>query len=186
MTGRLLPRWATKPDGQRRGAVMEGQRHALITGGSHGLGRSFGALLAVRGFRVSLVARGATDLDAAAAEMQGDVRWQAADVTDRADLGDAVLRLVEQSGPVDLLLAAAGAARAGYFVDLEDQVFRDQMALNYFGVLNAIRAVTPSMIERRTGDTVAVASTAAILGVYGYAAYTPSNYYVPGLGSVST
>lgn len=58
------------------------------------------------------------------------------------------------------------------------------MELNYFGVLNAVRAVTPSMIERRTGSIVAVASTAALVGVYGYAAYAPSKFAVRGLMEV--
>jgi 3-dehydrosphinganine reductase len=164
--------------------IHAGRRHAVVTGGSRGLGRSVAALLARRGDRVSLVARDAVQLEEEATSMGAGVEWQPADVTDRVELERAIADLVNRSGPCDILVAAAGAARPGYFVELDDDVFRRQIELNYYGVLNAIRAVTPSMIERRAGSVVAVASTAAIVGVFGYAAYAPSKFAVRGLMEV--
>jgi 3-dehydrosphinganine reductase len=163
---------------------VTGRRHAVITGGSRGLGRSIAALLAARGDRVSLIARDPGGLREAASFVRGDVTWRAADVTDPEMLRHAMADLVEQSGPCDLLVAAAGAAQPGYFSQLDDDVFRGQMELNYFGVLNAVRTVTPSMIHRRTGSIVAVASAAALIGVFGYTAYAPSKYAVRGLMEV--
>ena len=164
---------------------MSGARHVIVTGGSRGLGRSLAALLGVGGDRVSLVARDASQLEAAAASIRpGAVEWASSDVTDRAALDRAIAGLVERSGPCDLLVAAAGAARPGYFRELDDAVFRSQMDLNYFGVLNAVRTVAPSMVERRTGSIVAVASAAALVGVYGYSAYAPSKFAVRGLMEV--
>jgi 3-dehydrosphinganine reductase len=138
-------------------------------------------LLAARGDLVSLVARNQAQLEEAATSIPGQVSWAVADVTDRVGLERAVADLVQRSGPCDILVAAAGAARPGYLLQLDDQVFRGQMELNYFGVLNAVRTVTPSMVQRRTGSIVAVASTAALIGVYGYAAYAPSKFAVRGL-----
>jgi 3-dehydrosphinganine reductase len=135
-------------------------------------------LLAARGDLVSLVARNQAQLEEAATSIPGQVSWAVADVTDRVGLERAVADLVQRSGPCDILVAAAGVARPGYLLQLEDQVFRGQMELNYFGVLNAVRTVTPSMVQRRTGSIVAVASTAALIGVYGYAAYAPSKFAV--------
>jgi len=60
-------------------------------------------------------------------------------------------------------------------------VFRDQMDVDYFGTLHAIRAVVPSMIERRRGHLVTVSSTAGLIGVYGYSAYAPAKFAVRGL-----
>ena len=158
--------------------------HVIVTGGSQGLGRSVAALLAERGDRVSLIARDPAQLRDAAASMRGQVAWRAADVTKRAELDRAIAELVAQSGPCDVLVASAGASRPGYFTELDDDVFRSQMELNYFGVLNAVRAVAPSMVERRTGSIIAVASTVALMGVYGYAAYAPSKCAVRGLMEV--
>ena len=159
-------------------------RHAIVTGGSRGLGRSIAALMAARGHRVSLIARDAARLEAAVNSMPGQVTSEVADVTDTGQLTRAVANLVARSGPCDVLVATAGGARPGNFLELDDDVFRSQMELNYFGVLNAVRAVTPSMVERRTGSIVAIASTAALIGVYGYAAYAPSKFAVRGLMEV--
>lgn len=79
---------------------------------------------------------------------------------------------------------SCGASRPGYFTELKDEAFHSQMELNYFGVLNAVRAVIPSMITRGKGTVVGVASTAALIGVYGYSAYAPSKFAVRGLMEV--
>jgi 3-dehydrosphinganine reductase len=163
---------------------MSGGRHVVVTGGSSGLGRSVAAILAGRGDRVSLVARDPVRLAAAAAAMPGRVECRAADVTDPAALERAMADLVRRSGPCDVLIAAAGGSRPGRFPEMEPQVFRDQMELNYFGVLNAVRCVVPSMVQRGSGSVVAVASTAALIGVYGLAAYSPSKFAVRGLMEV--
>jgi 3-dehydrosphinganine reductase len=81
----------------------------------------------------------------------------------------------------DVLVTSAGSARPGYFIELDDAVFREQMELDYFGTLHAVRAVVPSMIERGRGHVVTVASTAALVGVFGYSAYAPAKYAVRGL-----
>jgi 3-dehydrosphinganine reductase len=164
---------------------VPGVRHVIVTGGSRGLGKSIAAQAAARGDRVSLIARDSAQLDAVAAKLGPDgVAWEAADVTDHDALEGAIARLVAKGGPCELLVAAAGAARPGYFLELEDAVFRAQMDLNYFGVLNAVRAVAPAMVERRRGNIVAIASAAALVGVYGYAAYAPSKFAVHGLMEV--
>lgn len=116
--------------------------------------------------------------------MPGHVRCAVADVTDRGQLDRAVAGLVDRSGPCDVLVAAAGAAQPGYFTQLGDDVFRHQIELNYFGVLNAVRIVTPAMVARRTGSLIAVASAAALIGVFGYSAYAPSKFAVRGLMEV--
>ena len=58
------------------------------------------------------------------------------------------------------------------------------MQVNFFGTLYAIRAVTPSMIERRRGRIVAISSAAGLLGVFGYSAYGSTKYAVRGLCDV--
>ncbi len=80
-----------------------------------------------------------------------------------------------------MLITSAGASHPGYFELLDDAVFRAQMDVDYFGTLHAIRAVVPSMIERGGGHLVTVSSTAGIIGVFGYTAYTPAKFAVRGL-----
>ena len=130
--------------------------HAIITGGSEGIGLASARHLLSRGAAtVSLIARRRDRLDQAARELGTDrVRTEAADVTDRDVLDAAIERLVSAAGPCDVLITSAGYAHPGRFIDLDIDVFREQMDVNYFGTLHAIRAVVPSMVGRRAGHIV--------------------------------
>jgi 3-dehydrosphinganine reductase len=157
-----------------------GGAHVVVTGGSSGIGLATARQLVDRGARVSLLARHEGRLADAAATV-GAVATASADVADAAALRAAIDRVVDEAGPCDVLLTAAGAAHPGYFEQLDDTVFRDQMDVDYFGTLHAVRAVVPSMIERGRGHVVTISSTAGLIGVFGYSAYAPAKYAVRGL-----
>jgi 3-dehydrosphinganine reductase len=154
--------------------------HVVITGGSSGIGLETARLLVAKGARVSLIARDEGRLAAAASDV-GAGATASSDVADRDALDTAVAAVVEQSGPCDVLITAAGSSHPGYFERLDDSVFRDQMEVDYFGTLYAIQAVVPSMIERRRGHLVTISSTAGLIGVFGYTAYAPAKFAVRGL-----
>jgi 3-dehydrosphinganine reductase len=161
--------------------------HAIVTGGSSGIGLAVAHELVRRGARVSLVARGEERLDKAANELRAEagddtrVATAAVDVADRAALEASFADLSEKQGPCDILVASAGLTYPGYFEQLDFDHFRELMEVNYFGVLHAVRAVAPSMIERRGGSIVAISSTAGLIGVFGYSAYGPTKFAVRGL-----
>jgi 3-dehydrosphinganine reductase len=156
--------------------------HAVVTGGSQGIGLETARLLAARGARVSIVARDPGRLAAALEVIASDAAGAApADVTDPATLRAALDDVTAARGPCDLLVAAAGAAHPGYFDELHADVFRAQMELDYFGTLHAVRAVLPAMLERGRGGLVGVSSGAALVGVFGYGAYAPAKFAVRGL-----
>jgi len=154
--------------------------HVVITGGSSGIGLETARLAVARGGRVSLIARAAGRLARAAADV-GAASTASADVADAAAVDDAVASVVDANGPCDVLVTAAGTAHPGYFERLDDAVFRDQMEVDYFGTLHAVRAVVPSMIQRGRGHVVTVSSAAGLIGVFGYSAYGPAKYAVRGL-----
>ena len=158
--------------------------HAIITGGSSGIGRAVAHQLADRGARVSLIARRRELLDEAAAEISAtgaQVQAATADVADRDEVTSAITRVTTAFGPCDVLVTSAGMVEPGYFDKLDDEIFRQTMDVDYFGTLWPIRAVVPSMIERRTGSIVGVSSGAGLVGVFGYAAYSPAKFAVRGL-----
>jgi 3-dehydrosphinganine reductase len=154
--------------------------HVVITGGSSGIGLETARLAIARGARVSLIARDAGRLAAAAADV-GAAVTAPADVSDADALATALTTATEANGPCDVLVTSAGSSHPGYFARLDDAVFREQMDVDYFGTLHAVRAVVPSMIERGRGHLVTISSTAGLIGVFGYSAYGPAKYAVRGL-----
>jgi 3-dehydrosphinganine reductase len=158
--------------------------HAIVTGGSRGIGLATARALQERGARVSLVARDAGVLARAAGELGGEARGVAtavADVADRDAVASAFSALADAAGPCDVLVTSAGISRPGRFEELDEAVFRDLMEVNYFGTLHAIRAVLPGMVERGRGSVVGVSSAAGLVGVFGFTAYAATKFAVRGL-----
>jgi len=158
--------------------------HAVITGGSSGIGLATAAALAARGASVSLIARNPVRLREAAVSLKArgaDVRTAVADVSSQPEVEAAFATLTADAGPCDVLVTSAGQARPGEFLELDDEVFRRMVEVDYFGTLHAVRAVAPSMVRRRSRSIVAISSAAAVLGIYGYTAYAPAKFAVRGL-----
>lgn len=154
-------------------------KHVVITGGSSGIGEALAQATAAKGARLTLLARG-TDRLAAVAEPLG-ATGVPCDVSDRDAVTDVLATAAAERGPVDVLVCSAGITLPGRFVEAEDQTFVDMIDVDYYGTLWPVRAVAPSMVERRTGSIIGVASAAALVGVYGYAAYGAAKFAVRGL-----
>jgi 3-dehydrosphinganine reductase len=161
--------------------------HAVITGGSSGIGEATALQLARRCASVTLLARDRGRLDAAAERIQSALGGAASvgsvsvDVADRQAVADGFQRIVAERGEVDVLVTSAGITRPGRFTELSDEVFTSMIDVDYYGTLWPIRAVVPSMIRRGSGSIVAVSSAAAIVGIYGYSAYGAAKFAVRGL-----
>lgn len=154
-------------------------RHVVITGGSSGIGEALAIALAAEGSRLTLLARGADRLTSVAGPI--GATGVPCDVSDRDAVTEVLATAAEERGPVDVLVCSAGITLPGRFLEAEDQTFRDMIDVDYYGTLWPVRAVAPSMAERRTGSIIGVASAAALVGVYGYAAYGAAKFAVRGL-----
>lgn len=149
----------------------------LITGASSGIGEALAEHVAARGAKVGLLARRQSALERIVATMRaakGTAACGAADVADRDALQAAIRQLETQLGPCDVLIANAGIYRktSGKFFDAA--AANDVIATNLTGVVNAVGAVLPGMVERRSGNIAAVASIAALLGLPAAGAYSCS------------
>jgi 3-dehydrosphinganine reductase len=158
--------------------------HAIITGGSSGIGKATAKLLASQGIHLSLIARDPGKLATAKAEIAANsvnVLTLPADVADRHQAEQAIGTAIAQQGAPDILITSAGIAHPGYFQELPIEIFEQTMATNYFGSLYCIKAALPSMESRRQGNIVLISSGAGLIGIYGYTPYSPSKFALRGL-----
>lgn len=155
-------------------------RHALVTGGSRGIGRAIAAALAAAGARVTVVGR---DRDALESVVSAGAAHGAlvADVTDRKALQAAFDAAARTSGPVDLLVANAGAAISLPFAKSDADHFARMLDVNLMGVVHAAHAALGPMTERGFGRIVAIASTAGLKGYPYVSAYCAAKHAVVGL-----
>jgi len=166
-------------------------QHTIITGGSSGIGRATARLLTQRGSHVSIIARRQQLLDETLAELEAlranpaqRLRAYSADVTDWEQTQQAIATLTADGYPPDILINAAGFAHPGYVEELPLDIFRETMDTDFFGTLHPIKAVVPTMMDRRSGHIVNTSSGAGFLGVFGYTAYCPAKFAVRGFSDV--
>ena len=150
------------------------RRHALVTGGSRGIGRAVAATLTRAGATVTVLGRDQFRLAQTVSE--GDAAGFAV-----ADVTDAVARAAAQHGPVDILVANAGGAESAPFAKADPAQFRRMFELNVMGSVHPIRAVLDGMVARRFGRIVAIASTAGLKGYAYVSGYCAAKHAVVGL-----
>lgn len=146
-------------------------RTALVTGAGRGLGRACATRLAAEGASVILVGRGAAALEHVALEIKeagGNAQLLTADLADSAD----ITRLVEEAGPVDILVnnAAADEQWAG-IVGANISEWRNTFEVNIFAPVQLIGAFGAGMSSRGWGAIVNMSSIggsqpAPFLGTY--------------------
>jgi len=151
---------------------------ALVTGGSRGIGRAVVERLAGDGMDVVFFYRGNAEaaqgvVDAVAAA-GGRAEALQADVTDAAAVAQAVERVVESRGRIDLLVNNAGIVRDNLLAMLEDADIRAVLDTNVLGVFHVTRAVVPHMISKRAGKIVNLGSVAGDKGGRGQSNYAAS------------
>lgn len=157
---------------------------ALVTGAGKGIGKAIAIALANEGVHVGLIARTEADLQSLAAELTtlGVQTFVApADISNINEVNQAVQKIEDKLGPIDILINNAGTGTFGKFLDLSPEVWEEQVRVNLFGVYYTTRAVLPQMMKRLTGDIVNISSTAGLKGAATTSAYSASKFGVMGL-----
>ena len=148
-----------------------GQRIAVVTGASAGIGEATAKTLAAQGFHVVAVARRADRINALAAEIDGTAI--VADVTDDAAVG----ALAAQLSRVDVLVNNAGGAKGLEPVaDADLEHWRWMWETNVLGTLRITRALLPKLIDSGDGLIVTITSVAALEVYDGGAGYTAAKH----------
>ena len=162
-------------------------RVAIVTGASSGIGRAIALDLASRGAIVVAAARRADMLEDVARACRSSAPASEAvvtDVGDRAAVEKLVGGVLERHGKVDLLINNAGIPMRVHAARLTSDQIERTMRINYLGAAYAIAAVLPSMLARRDGHIVNIASVAGRVGSPRESAYTASKFAMTGFSEV--
>jgi gluconate 5-dehydrogenase len=143
-------------------------QHALVTGGSRGLGLQIAEALGEAGAKVMLTSRKAADLEEAIAHLQAkgiDARWIAADVSQPAEVERVASETLQRLGEIDILVNNAGATWGAPCEDYPLEAWDKVMNLNIRSIFLMCQQVgRRSMIPRRKGRIINIASIAGLSG----------------------
>lgn len=141
---------------------------AVVTGASSGIGASVVAALDEEGYHV-------VGLDV------NDSSTYVVDVSDACAVAEVMRRVAAEHGPVDAVVSAAGHYESVPIADITRDQLHRMLRVHLGGLRNVVRAVLPSMIERRAGAVVAITSELAVGGGDADAHYAAAKGAIIGL-----
>ena len=156
----------------------------LVTGTSSGIGLATAVTLARAGHQVIATMRnldGAGELQKIVSAEKLPVTVAALNVDDDASVENAISKAIAENGRIDVLVNNAGIGGGGSVEEVPMARFREVMETNCFGALRCIKAVVPSMRERRHGCIVNVTSIAGRMALAPAAAYAASKFALEAL-----
>lgn len=137
--------------------MLNGGKVALVTGGSSGIGLAAVNALSEAGVTVYETSRRDIALKNAV-HLPGDV-------TDEAAMGRVVKTVLDKEGRIDILVCCAGFGISGAVEFTTSEAAKRQLDVNFFGVVNTVKAVLPHMRRRRSGRIVVVSSVAGTISI---------------------
>lgn len=155
-------------------------KHALVTGGSSGIGRAIALSLAGAGVAVTICGRRESEL-AKVADEADNIHAMVADVTDEDSVRALYAQAEAARGPFDIVIANAGIASSApaHRTTLED--WNRIINVNLTGAFLTVRPALAGMAERGRGRIVFIASVAGLRGSAYVAPYVASKHGVVGL-----
>lgn len=152
----------------------------FITGTSSGFGRVFTEAALERGDRVVATARNPATLDDLVAQYPDTLRAVALDVTDRAQVGEAIATAVDAFGKLDIVVNNAGYGHFGVIEDVTEEEARAQIETNVFGALWVTQAALPHLREQGSGHIIQISSIGGVAAFPGLGLYHASKWALEG------
>ena len=157
---------------------------ALITGGSRGIGKAIALALAEEGVNVAITGRNEEKLKEVVQEIERKgvkSAYAVFDITSKTEVYGALEKLQKDFGKIDVLVNNAGVAAFGGILEMEDEKWEEIVKTNLFGAYYVVKAVVPSMVERKIGDIINISSTAGLKGNAMTSAYSASKFGLIGM-----
>jgi 2-hydroxycyclohexanecarboxyl-CoA dehydrogenase len=145
---------------------LEGKT-AIVTGGARGIGQAVALRLARDGANIGIL-----DIEKGLAEETAEeinklgVKAMAleCDVTDYEKVKEAVTKVHQAYGSIDILINNAGIDKSQYFVDTDEALWEKIINVNYKSFLIASHVCIPIMMEQKNGNIVSLGSDAGRIG----------------------
>jgi NAD(P)-dependent dehydrogenase (short-subunit alcohol dehydrogenase family) len=157
---------------------------AVVTGSSSGIGYETSLLLAKNGFFTYATMRSPDKSNKIIHLKQNEklpLEVLRLDVTDDKSVKEAIKKIVNERGTIDVLVNNAGYALVGPLEELSIQEFKEQFETNVFGVIRVIKEILPIMRKLRHGIIVNISSVAGRTGFPLTSAYVSSKFALEGL-----
>jgi dehydrogenase/reductase SDR family member 7B len=158
------------------------EKVVVITGGTSGIGKALASEFGRRGSRVLITGRDEMLLTKTVQELAGlDVQafGVRADVTSADDNNHMVQEALRVYGRIDILINNAGISMRALFEEVDADVIRRVMEINFFGVVLATKACLPEIIRHR-GSIVGISSIAGFRGLPARTGYSASKFALNG------
>ena len=157
--------------------TLQGQ-HAVVTGGSRGIGAAIAAELSRLGANLTIMSRDQAKLDAKAGEIAKatgvEVAGVACDVASASSI-EAAFRIARETlGPPTILVNNAGQASSGRVAEISREAWDRMLGVNLTGPFLCIQQVLPAMLEAKRGRIVVVSSASGQIGQAGQVNYSAS------------
>lgn len=147
-------------------------KHAIVTGGSSGIGTAVVRTLSAAGASVTVLARSRA-FSAAEATMYDDPRvdYRPLDVADSAAVTRVFAEVAAEKG-IDIAVLSAGVLMPGTVLETDDETWRKVMAVNLDGLFYTTReAIRHMMAQGRGGKVVSIGSISGYRANQGFSAY---------------
>ena len=167
----------------KRPAYTFEDKVVVITGGSRGLGLALARVFAEEGARLALLARDERELARAAEELRAkgtQVLTLPCDIREREEVERAVAEVAAHFGALDVLVNNAGVIQVGPLEHMQEDDFRDALAVHLWGALYTVLAALPHL-KRAGGRIVNVSSVGGRVAVPHLLPYVTSKFALVGL-----
>lgn len=145
---------------------------AVVTGGTSGIGLAIARRFAAEGATVFITGRRQEAIDAATAELTGDVTGVRADAADAADLEALYAAVRERAGRIDVLVANAGGGSFAPLGEITEEQYHQTFDTNVKGTLLTVQGALPLLADG--ASVILMSSTTSALGGGSFSVYAAS------------
>jgi short-subunit dehydrogenase len=155
----------------------------IITGGSSGIGKALAEEFGNKGSRILITGRDPDNLNVAVSDLRTKgiaIYGVVADVRQEVDNQRMVEEAIRQYGRIDILIANAGISMRALLSEVDLEVIRKVMDINFYGALYSIKYCLPEIVKSK-GSVVGISSIAGFRGLPARAGYSASKFALNGL-----